>query len=229
MPTISDVVSKLQPAEKTPPTVINGKKQLNPDDFITLFTNQLTHQNPFKPADSSTLLQQMADISTITASKDTQKALANLQQDIEQALGNSQFLNSSQLIGKRVEVSSGNSQLVANEGLYGSIVLPGAADNVKVTIKDQNNNVVKEILLDATSSAGTVDFNWDGKKADSTTASPDFYQISATAVVDGKEVKVPTLGAFKVKSVAANPQTRDVALNVEGLGGLDLKNIIKII
>lgn len=211
-------------------TSLPVKKELTPDDFITLFLKQLTNQNPLRPADSSTILQQMADISTISASKDTQKALTNLQRNIALTLGNSQILNATQLIGKRVEVGSGLSQLVKDEGLSGSVVLPAAASNIKVMVKDKDGKVIKEITLDPTTSGGLVDFNWDGMNDETKTAyNPDFYSIAATATIDGKETEIETLGAFKVKSVASNHANGDVILNVDGLGGLGLNEVRKIL
>ena len=218
-------------ADATNQAAGSGKKSLSPDDFIKLFLKQLTSQNPLHPADSSTILQQMADISTISASKDTQTALANLQQNVSLMLGNSQFLNATQLIGKRVEIPSGTSPLIKDEGLAGSVMLPGAASNIKVVIKNKDDQVVKELTLDPTSSGGLVDFTWDGLKDDKTACDPGFYTISASATINGQSTDLSkyTLGAFKVQSVSSNHTTGDVILNVDGLGGLGIKDIVKII
>lgn len=208
---------------------VAGKKQLLPDDFIRLFLKQLTNQNPLHPADSATILQQMANISSISASKDMQSALGNLQQNINIALGNSRFLAATQLIGKKVETVSGMAGLEKGDVLAGSVALPSAATNIKVTIKDQNDKVVKEITLDPVTSGGLVDFTWDGLKEDKTAYDPGLYKISAKATMDGKEVEVGTLGAFKVKSIASNPATGELALNVEGRGGINFDEIYKIL
>src|SRR3990167_6950085 len=99
--------------------VVTKKNELQPDDFIKLFLKQLTTQNPLKPTDSSAMLQQMADISAISAAKDTQKTLREVQQEIRLSLGQSQLLTATQMIGKKVEVPSGISPLVKDEGLSG--------------------------------------------------------------------------------------------------------------
>jgi len=205
------------------------KKELSPDDFITLFLKQLTTQNPMHPADSSTILQQMADISSISASKDMQKALQNVQQNIKASLSESQLLSATQAIGKKVEVPSGISPLTKEDGLSGSVLVPGPANNITVTIKNEAGDVVKELALDPASTGGLVEFKWDGVKADGSTAEPGYYKIAATANVDGKQINIDTAGAFRVNSVATNQMTGELILNVDGLGGIGLKDIIKIV
>ncbi|RDI39957.1 flagellar hook assembly protein FlgD [Aquicella lusitana] len=207
----------------------SGKKELTPDDFITLFLKQLTSQNPLHPADSSTILQQMADISSISASKDTQKTLKEVQQNINYSLATTQLLTATQMIGKKVEVPSGISPLTKEEGLSGSVMLPAAATDIKVTIKDEAGKVVKELTLEPAKTGGLVEFKWDGLKDDGTMYDPGYYQISAKAVIDGKETPINTAGAFKIKSVATNQMTGELILNVDGLGGLGLNDIIKIL
>lgn len=210
--------------------VVTKQNELQPDDFIKLFLKQLTTQNPLKPTDSSVMLQQMADISAISAAKDTQKTLREVKQDVRMALGQSQFLSASQMIGKKVEVESEITPLVKDEGLSGSVGLPGAASNVKVTIKDDKGNVVKELDLGPSATGGVVEFKWDGMKEDGTSAyEPGFYHISAKATIRNKEVPVGTAGAFRVQSVASNQRTGEVILNVDGLGGLALSDIIKVL
>ncbi len=210
------------------------KKQLDPDDFIKLFLKQLTTQNPLHPADSSTLLQQMADISSISSAQDTQKVLKNLQQSVVSTMSSTQFLSASQLIGKKIQVPSHISPLVKDEGLSGAVMVPAAAKNIKITIKDSHEKIVKELTLDPTTSGGLVDFSWNGMDESVDPPKPydpGFYKISAKATINGNDVTLDnnTLGAFKVKSVAANPLTGEVIFNVDGLGGLGLQDIIKIL
>lgn len=206
-----------------------GKKELTADDFIKLFIKQLMMQNPMHPTDSTSILQQMANISSMSASKEMQNAMNTFQQHMDITLGNSQFLAATQLIGKKIELPRSVSELQEGDILSGSVVVPGATNGIKVTIKDDADRVVKEITLDPTTSGGLVDFTWDGKKADNTAALPGLYKISAKATIDGKEMDLATLGAFKVKSIAANHSTGELVLNIDGLGGVNLTDIVKII
>lgn len=209
------------------------KKQLTPDDFILLFTKQLTTQNPLHPSDSNTILQQMASASSIGAATNMTKAMTDLEKSMQVSLGKSEFINASQMVGKNVEVPSDLCPLHKGDGLSGSVLVTGPATNIKVTIKDSDHKVVKEITLDAAKTEGLVDFKWDGMKDDghggSIESAPGFYNISATATVDGQQKSLGTAGSFKVKSVGLNQQTGGVILNVDGLGGLGLNDIVKIL
>jgi flagellar basal-body rod modification protein FlgD len=207
----------------------SAKNELSPDDFIKLFLAQMKNQNPAHPTDSSAILQQMSEISSMSASHDMQKTLSTLTDNVNIALANSQVLQSTQMIGKKVQVLSETSPLIAGEGLSGSAVIPSAVSDVKVMIKDSAGTVVKTLDLGAASSGGLVDFKWDGVGDDGKKFDPGYYSISAKATIDGKIASVQTAGSFKVGSVGLNQKTGGVVLNVDGLGGTDMGDIIKIL
>lgn len=210
----------------------SSHNQLSPDDFITLFLAQLKNQNPMQPTDSSQVLQQMAEITSIQTAKDMQKSMADLENNIDSTLGKSQVLQASQLIGKKVEIQSDYSYLDADDGLSGSVGVPSSASNVQVSIKDQTGAVVDKIDLGPTTSSGLVDFSWDGtiKNQDGTTTKlpPGNYSISATATIGDKTQDLPVAGAFKVKSVALDQTNGNVNLNLNSYGGISIDQIIKI-
>ncbi|VVC77097.1 Basal-body rod modification protein FlgD [Aquicella siphonis] len=201
-----------------------GKKELSKDDFMTIFLTQMRMQSPLKPYDSAQMLQQMSMLTSLTATEELQKTI----QSLGMSISKSQVMSASQLIGKKVQIPSGVSPLVTGEGLSGSVILPGEVSDVTITIKDKDGKVVKTINK-GSSGSGVLDFDWDGKDADGNDLKPDFYKISAIATMDGKKIDVPTAGTFKVGSVAMNPTNGAVILNVDGLGGVDMGEIIKIL
>ena len=205
------------------------RNELAPDDFITLFLAQMRNQNPMKPTDSSAILQQMSEVSSISANKDMQKTLNGLAQNVNMALANSQVLQSTQMIGKHVQIASDSAPLIKDEGLSGSAIVPAAASKVQVKIKDAVGNVIKTIDCGAAASGGLVDFNWDGKGDDGKQYDPGFYTMNATATINGTTAAVHTAGAFKVNSVGLNQQSGGVILNVDGVGGTEMGDIIKIL
>lgn len=229
---------------KTSPNAVNGlvmadeqtgkklnNKELSPDDFITLFLTQLKNQNPMHPTDSSALLQQMSEISQISASKDMAKSMQNLEASMKQTMGSTQVFGASQLIGKKVQVKSDFGKLDKTDGLMGSVGLPGPATKVIVTIKDNvTGKEVKKIDLGPCQSAqgGLMDFKWDGKDADDKLCDPGVYRISAVATFQGKELPMPTAGAFKVNSVGLM-KSGSVVINVDEMGGKEMKDILKIL
>ncbi len=206
------------------------KKELAPDDFITLFLAQMKNQNPMSPTDSSAILQQMAQISSISASKSMQDTLKDVSKNVSSALSNSQVLQATQLIGKRVEVPSKVSPFSPTDGLSGSALLPAPAEAVTITIKDMAGNVIKTINNGPSASGGLIDFKWDGIGNNGTTQTTEgVYQVVATAVMNGKSMEVPTAGSFKVNSVAVNQKDGGVVLNLEQMGGTSMGDIVKIL
>lgn len=201
-----------------------GKKDLSKDDFMTIFLKQMSMQDPMKPFDSSQMLQHMSMLTSLTSNEELQKTI----QGLNLSIAKSQVMSASQLIGKKVQIPSGVSPLVEGQGLSGSVILPGSVSGVTITIKDKDGNVVKTIDKGA-SGAGVLDFDWDGKDADGKELPADYYKISASATIDGKQVDLHTAGTFKIGSVAMNPETGAVILNVDGLGGVDMGEIIKIL
>lgn len=206
-----------------PTTRVSGKA-LSQNDFMRLFLTQMKTQSPLKPFDSSDMMQQMSQLTSLSATQELEKTIKLMNAN----LGRSQVLSATQLIGKRVAVASDKSPLVDKEGLSGSVVVPGNASEITIEIKDSNNKLVKTIKLPG-SSAGIVDFHWDGLDGDNKPMPPDFYNISAKATINGEPKDIYTAGIFKVNSVTMDRQTSAVILNVDGLGGMDMGDIIKIL
>ncbi len=205
-------------------TPTNGRKELSKDDFIKIFLAQMKLQSPLKPYDSSAMLQQMSQLTSLSATEELQSTIKNLNYN----LGKSQVLSASQLIGKSVQVPSEVSPYVKGEGLRGSVILPTSASNIEISIKNAKGELVHTINK-GSSNAGVLDFQWDGKDEQGNELEPDYYQISASANIDGQRNQLITAGTFKVESVALNPTQNNVILNVDGLGGMDMNDIIKII
>lgn len=237
----TDVPGAGQPAASGDQPVARktGMSALKPEDFVTLMLQQLKHQNPMNPTDSNSMLQQMSQISQMSASTDMQQTMRNMQQtmlgvsqSVNSTLGNSQVLEATQLIGKNVVLESGVSPLVKDPTsgasvMAGSVMVPAASSKVSVTVMDSSGNTVKTIDLGSAGQAGLMDFTWDGMDADGKVLPPDYYHISATANVDGSEVPARTAGSFKVNSVALDQS--GVILNVDGLGGKSMGDLIKIL
>lgn len=211
----------------------SGISSLTADDFVKLFLAQMTHQDPTHPTDSSAILQQMSQISQLSASSAMQKTMNNLATSVQATMGSSQVLEATQLIGRQVEIPSGIIPLTKDPAsgttsMAGSVMVPSAASDVAVTIKDNSGNILRTIHLGAAAGSGLLDFQWDGKDMNNNPVPADYYHVSATATVNGQAVKANTAGAFTVNSVGLD-QTSGVILNVDGLGGQPMGNIIKIL
>lgn len=216
----SSILPTKVPRERGP----GQRNALDQQDFMKLFTAQLRAQNPSKPLDTAAMMQQMSQLASLSATEALEKSVKSLNEN----LNKSQIMGATQAIGKTVQIPSKVSPLVKGEGLNGSAIVPQPASAVTITIKDDNNNVVKTIEKPG-SGAGVVDFEWDGKDDSGKELEPKFYHISATATIAGNPVEIPTAGNFKVKSVALNKTTGEIIFNVDGLGGVEMSHIVKIL
>lgn len=199
-------------------------KKLNEDDFLKIFIKQMTMQSPDKPIDSAQMMQQMSQLTSLESNKSLKTAIENMNKTI----GQSQMINATQMIGKEVVIASSVSPLSTTNGLNGSVVVPPNCSEVSVDILNGDKKVIKTINL-AANTSGVVDFHWDGKDANGEPLEPTFYGMSAKAKVNGVSQELPTAGNFKVNSVTMDRQTSNVILNVEGMGGVGVGDIIKFL
>lgn len=206
------------------PVTSTGNKALSQEDFMRLFLTQMRTQSPLKPFDSSDMMQQMSQLNSLSATEQLEKTIRMMNAN----LGKSQVVTATQLIGKKVVLPSGVSPLVENEGMDGSVVLPMRASAVEIEIKDKNDKLVKKLTLPA-SDSGVVDFHWDGKDEEGNTMPADYYNLSAKGTFGSEKYDIPTAGYFKVNSVTMDRQSSNVIINLDGVGGVNMGDIIKIL
>lgn len=199
-------------------------KQLQKDDFVKLFLTQLKMQSPLKPLDNSAMMQNMAQMTQLSATEDLDKTIKGLQS----SMGKNQVLEASQIIGKKVVVPS-DKNIFDGTVMNGSVLLEGPVDQVNITIKDQNGSIVKTIKNGGSNTGGVVDYVWDGKNDAGEQMKADTYTISVNASLNSKEVVAYAAGDFKVNSIAYNQQDNSAILNLDEIGGVDMGSIIKIL
>ena len=203
-------------------------KPLDTDKFLALFLKQIQTQNPLKPLSNGEMMQQMAQLTSLTSSQQLESSI----KDLKVSMGKSQVFTATQSIGKQVRVIAPESPMAAGgKGMDGSVLVVKGADEITVTIKDKDDKEIKKIKLDATTRGGVLDFHWDGIGADGKTPMPEgIYKMSVQASNKGEPVDAYTAGTYTVKSVAFNPKTGGVFLNVDGnLGGIEMDDILKIL
>lgn len=198
--------------------------QLSQDDFLKLLVTQLKLQSPTNPFDSNTMMQQMSQLTSLSASSELEKTVKQLGTQ----LNSGQLASASQLVGKHVQVPSELSELKADAGLSGSLLLPVDMAQATVTIRDQHDNVVKTIELGPVSK-GVIDFKWDGINSTNQIAAPGIYKITAKTAINGEIVPIKTAGLFNVNSVAFDQDENSVMLDLDGVGRVSLNEVVKII
>lgn len=197
--------------------------QLSQEGFLKLLLAQLRLQSPTSPFDSSTMMQQISQLTGLSSAQELEKTIKSF----GESMGTSQILEASRLVGQTVQIPSETCQLVEREGLKGAVIVPKGVDTVEISIRDANNKVVKQMTMGAPSD-GVLDFTWDGMDASSQMMAPGYYNVTASAVMGGQNTVLPVAGTFKVNSVALDKTGKGVILNVDGLGGVNIKDIIKI-
>lgn len=84
----------------TAPQQDNSK--INKDQFLQLLVTQMKYQDPLNPMGNEQMLAQLAQFSSL-------EQMSNLNDNLAQANTVSQFINSTQLIGKNVVISDPSS------------------------------------------------------------------------------------------------------------------------
>lgn len=167
----------------------------NYQDFLTLLTAQLTHQDPTQPMDSSQFTQQLVQFSSVEQAIATNK---NLEQLVSLSQS-SQTANAVSLIGKTV-VADGQSTSLANGQADWTYTVPSGATKVTLTVTDSNGKTVFTQAGDATQ--GSHDVNWSGVETDGSTAPDGQYSLNVAATdANGKAVTTSTAVSGIVSSV----------------------------
>lgn len=164
---------------------------LTENDFLTLLTTQLQHQDPLNPQNPSDFAAELAQFSTASG-------VANL----SSAFGAGAAMQAAGLVGKNVAVS-GNALVLGSSGsAAGAFNLSSAAKDVAVTIANAAGNVVATVDLGPLG-AGNQNFTWDGKAADGSTLPTGSYSyaVKPTPASSGAKVTATPYAVVPVTSV----------------------------
>lgn len=200
------------------------KSQMSQEGFMKMLLTQLKMQNPLNPFDASTMMQQIAQLTGLSATQQ----LADSMDKFKSNLGTSQVLEASKIVGKNVQIATDKLQLLDAQEAKGAVLVPQGMDAIEVAICDSQGKQVRTLKLNAPSE-GVLDFSWDGKDDSGKSMEAGFYTVSAKGIVAGEETKIPTVSTFKVNSVALDRANSTVILNVDGLGGVSMNDVVKIL
>ncbi|KUE81697.1 flagellar hook assembly protein FlgD [Aeromonas schubertii] len=205
------------------PTGKTPKKELDQADFMKMLTMQLSYQDPFKPVDNSQMIAQMSSMATTDGINRLNTAIGGL----NSVMTSSQALQASSLVGQQVLVPSDTGYLQEGGAINGVIAVGDHASNLKVTIKNESGQVVREIGM-AGEHKGNVDFAWDGKDKDGKALPAGKYQVTVSGTVNNKVETFPALTYAKVDSVTLGNANNPTLVNLKGLGPIRLTDILQI-
>ncbi len=204
-------------------TSTSNNSTLSQEDFLSLLTTQLAYQDPTKPVDNAEMVSQMAQISTVSSLS----SLNSTVNDLSSVVTSSQALMASSLVGQKVLLPSSTGYLTSGGSMTGVIATGEGAPDVTVSIKNSCGAVVYQYNISG-EQTGNVAFSWDGKDTNGNALAEGKYTVSVSGVVDGESQSLSGLVYGQVNSVTLGSSTTSTALNINGLGSIELSKILEV-
>jgi flagellar basal-body rod modification protein FlgD len=189
--------------------------------FLKLLTTQMTMQDPTAPMDTNTMVEQLAQMSTVSGITEMNQSLQSL---TTQLTGN-RIGDAASWIGKTALVQSTSAMPSTDGSFSGEIALSSAATSMTVSLVDANGNTVYNQTL-ANQPAGLVHFQWDGKLPDGTQAAGPL-KIVASAITATGAISPSTASYVPITGVQSPAGGSSAQLNTP-LGAIDPTDIIRI-
>ena len=145
-----------------------------------------------------------------------------------------QALQASSLVGRSVSVETNSSILAANGIVSGSVTLPAATSDLKISIYNADGSLAAQVPV-GVAQAGENTFRFDGQNMEvngklldwstgDTALKPGAYTFAVTATQDGKAQQLTTNLSANVNSVTIGADGK-VVLNLAGLGATDMSKV----
>ena len=196
--------------------------KLGQTDFLKLMTTQLQNQDPFAPMDNGDFIAQMAQFSTVTGIEEMNTSIGKLVEEFDQA----RIATASNLLGHSVLVP-GNIGRVDEDGeLHGVLDLPEATIKTELIYRDAATNT--ELFRDdlGPKAAGLVGFKWNDIP---NAVIENSEKIKIEAIIDsgnGPEQLSPSIYSKVISASVGTGATKQVLLNVEDYGDLDVSSAV---
>lgn len=166
----------------------------NENNFLTLLTTQLKHQDPSSPMDSQNMASQIAQFTAVEQQVQTNANLNTLISLNE----SSQLTQNKTLVGQTATFSS--SVLPLQSGQAHLSYTAASGEVIGISIADKSGKIVRHALGEA--NGGTNNWTWDGKD-DNGNSLPDGSYSVALKTVDntGTTSNVPYTITGKITGV----------------------------
>ena len=160
------------------PSSITGAKGIadNFNQFLSLLTTQLQHQDPTAPLDTNQFTQQLVQFSQV---EQMLKSNAKLDTIASNTGSSSQISSLLGYVGLNATIQSAQSILSGGKAVW-TVNAPGAAQNANVTISDESGTQVATYTQSL--KAGDQAMTWDGLNATGVKMPDGIYSIKVTGV-----------------------------------------------
>ena len=172
---------------------------LTQEDFFSLLTQQLSFQDPSKPADNDQMIAQMTNFTMA-------EGISNLNSKFESlaaSMTSNSALQASTLVGKKALVESDTLDLNSSGDVSGMIAVESPVKDLRLSITDASGQLVRVIEL-GDKPAGGLRFNWDGKNKDGESLPPGEYNIKAEGNMGEEFTSLPMASYKNIDSVNIN-------------------------
>ena len=174
--------------------------KLTQEDFFSLLTQQLSFQDPSKPADNDQMIAQMTNFTMA-------EGISNLNSKFESlaaSMTSNSALQASTLVGKKALIESDTLELSSSdEDVSGMIAVEAPVRDLSLSITDASGRLVRVIEL-GDKPAGGLRFDWDGKDEDGENLPPGEYSIKAEGRMGEEFVSLPMATYKNIDSVNIN-------------------------
>lgn len=178
-------------------TTSSSTSGLGMDAFLQLLVTQLQYQDPLDPMDDKEFVAELAQFSSLeqlTEINSGIEGLSSLNQE-QQMIGAVNF------IGKTIEANGTAVSVEDGKATAVTFTLPEDAATCLVNVLDSTGQIVRTVDLGATT-AGQVEFKWDGKDYDGKAVDDGQYQVAVTATnADSEVMKVSSTMTGKVEGL----------------------------
>lgn len=225
---VTTPVDQLGITTKTP--AVKKSNELGQDAFLQLMITQMKNQDPLAPQSNSEFVAQLAQFSSVQG---LEKLNTNFN-SFTSGFQSNQALQASSLVGRSVSVETNSSILAANGIVSGSVTLPAATSDLKISIYNADGSLAAQVPV-GVAQAGENTFRFDGQNmevngklldwsAGDTALNPGAYTFAVTATQDGKAQQLTTNLSANVNSVTIGADGK-VVLNLAGLGATDMSKV----
>ncbi|SCA57834.1 Basal-body rod modification protein FlgD [Candidatus Terasakiella magnetica] len=182
------------------------------DDFMTLLTTQLQHQDPLDPMDATEFTSQLVQFASVEQQISQNSNLETL----IRAQENSQLASVASYVGRFVEAESGSVQVYNGESEF-NYVLHDSAEATLINIQDDTGRTV--FSSEGQVSVGKHGVIWDGTDMQGNKVPDGMYKLTVSAMDgDGAPVDVTTTAIGKVTGVSYAGDEAALMLNNMEIG-----------
>lgn len=207
----------------TDTTSSKGTSSLGQDAFLQLLVTQLQYQDPLNPMDDKEFVAELAQFSSLEQLTEINTGIGNLTTQGTQQ----QLLGAVNFIGKTIEATGNAVSLTDGTATPVTFTLPSDAETCLVNVLDTSGQVVRTVDLGATS-AGKVEFTWDGKDYNGNVMTDGQYQVAMTATgADGATMKTTSTMTGTVTGISQENGTYYLNIgNGRNVAFTDITNVV---